>query len=184
MANKIMRIIIGIAILAGIAVGGWMVLPGSVKNPILAWYQAKTDDNYATIVDTIRATTVPKNKKVSFGAMMDGVSEDSVWTIEKWSVDDAGNGNYLVYADAYKVTVAVENANNSDGMVTHTNAHVRLVFDIEKQGDEMKIGKSKVEVGKACTPKTVIVGEYTYGTADKYFQPTLDCLASMAAAEE
>ena len=184
MANKVFRIIIGIAILAGIAFGGWMVLPGSVKNPILAWYQAKTDDNYATVVDAIKATTVPKNKKVTYGAMMEGVSEDSVWTIEKWSVDDAGNGDYNVYADAYKVTVAVENANNDDGMVTHTNAHVRLVFSVSKQGDELKIGRAKVEAGKAAKPKTIFVGEYTYGESDQYYQPTLDCLAGMAVAPE
>ena len=184
MGNKVARILIGIAILCGVLYGGWMILPGSVKNPILAKYQEKSDDNYTLIVDALKATTVPKNKKVTYGAMMEGVSEDSVWTIERWSVDDAGNGDYIVYSDAYKVTVAVENANNSDGMVTHTNAHVRLVFDVHKEGDELKIGRSKIEAGKTATPSTIFVGEYVYGSSDKYFQPTLDCLAGMAVAPE
>ncbi len=184
MANKVFRIIIGIAILAGIAIGGWMVLPGSVKNPILAWYQEKTDDNYAVLVDSVKAATVPKNKKVTFGAMMEGVSEDSTWTIEKMVVDDAGNGSYRVYADAYKVTVAVENALNDDGMVTHTNAHVRIMFDISKEGDKLTIGRKEIEEGKAASPVQIEVGEYVYGASDQYFQPTLDCLAGMAVAPE
>ena len=184
MANKVFRIIIGIAILAGIAIGGWMILPGSVKNPLLASYQEKTDDNYLKIVDALKASTVPKNKKVTFGAMMEGMSEDSCWTIEKTFVDDAGNGTYRVYADAYKVTVSVENANNDDGMVTHTNAHVRIMCDVNKEGEVLKIGRKEVEAGKPATPIQIEVGEYVYGATADYFQPTLDCLAGMATAEE
>lgn len=186
MANKIGRILLGIIILAAIFVGGWYILPGSVKNPILASYQQRTNDHYDELVGAVKAATVPKNKKVTFDMMMSGVSEDSCWTIEEGSVDDAGNGTYKVYADAYKVTVAFENENNDDGMVTHSNSHVRLQFDITKDGDTLKIGKNKLEAGKQAYPFDVIVGEYDYLKADTtstYYQRSLDALCEMATAE-
>ncbi len=187
MGNKVARILIGIAILAAIFVGGWMVLPGSIKNPLLASYQEKTDDNYSTVVGAVKASTVPKNKKVTFDSMMTGVSEDSCWTIEKVAVDDAGNGSYKVYADAYKITVAFENENNDDGMVTHTNAHVRLVFDVTKDGETLKIGKKEIGEGEIAHPTQVEVGEYVYIQNDpnsNYYQESLNSLCAMGTAAE
>jgi len=185
MGNKVGRILIGIAIIAVAFFVIYKILPGRVKYPLQQAIQSKTDDNYATLVDTIKASTVPKNKKVTFGDMVAGMDDKSAWTIEKFSVDKAGNGSYIVYADAYDFTVSFENENNDDGMVTHTDAHVKLSFSVEKNGNEIKMGKKKVEAGEVCYPTAVEIDEYAYHPSDasSYYQEALDCMCGASGAE-
>ena len=180
MANKIGRIVLGIVILCAIAVGVYYILPGSIKNPLTASLQNMTDDNYAIIVDQVKATTIPKNKGVTYENAFINKTEHPAWTIKKISVDDAGNGAYDVYVDGYKCTVSMENETNDTGMVTQTNAHVQFIFRITKQGNELKIGDKIIEAGKTCTPSEVHVNETVYKSTDNtsYFQGTLDVLAN------
>ena len=178
MANKIGRILLGIIILAAIAVGVYYILPGSIKNPLTQTIQSNTNDNYAPIVDALKAATFPKNKGVTYDSKL-STQDSNAWTIKEISVDDAGNGSYDVYYDAYKITVSVENSTNDTGMVTHTNAHVRLTFHVKKQGSEIKIGDKVVEAGKAAAPSEIDVAESHYTSSDEYFQPILDCLANL-----
>ena len=180
MANKIGRIVLGIVILCAIAVGVYYILPGSIKNPLTATIQEMTDDNYSIIVDQVKGSTIPKNKTVTYENAFINKTEHPAWTIKKISVDDAGNGAYDVYADGYKCTVSMENETNDTGMVTQTNAHVRLVFHINKQGNEIKIGDKIVMADKTCTPSEIHVNETVYMSTDKtsYFQGTLDVLAN------
>ena len=181
MANKIGRIVLGIIILCGLAVGIYFILPGSVKFPLKAKIQDSTDDNYATIVNTVKAATVPKNKKVTYEQMMN-VTDGPAWTIEKISVDDAGNGMYDVFCDGYKTTVSWENEHNDDSMVTHTDSHVRVIFHINKKGSEITIGKDVVEAGKVAYPETIIIDDYDYNRTDEssYYQSALNSLCKMA----
>ncbi len=178
MANKIGRILIGIIVLAAIAVGIYYILPGNIKNPLTATLQSNTNDNYAPIVDALKGATIPKNKGITYDSKI-SVQDSNAWTIKEISVDDAGNGSYDVYADAYKVTVSVENNTNDTGMVTHTNAHIRLTFHVNKNGSEIKIGDKVVEAGKAATPSEIDVAESHYTSSDEYFQPILNCLAGL-----
>ncbi len=179
MANKIGRIVLGIVIVCAIIVGVYFVLPGSVKNPLTAWIQNETDSNYAPIVDALKGATIPKNKGVTFDSKV-SIMDGNAWTIKKIDVDDAGNGTYDVYADGYKVTVSMENETNDTGMVTFTNAHVRLTFHITKKGSEITIGDKEVVAGKAATPAELSVNETTYHSTDKdtYYQAALNCIAN------
>ncbi len=181
MANKIGRVIIGIIILCAAAVVTYLVLPGSLKYPLTAKIQDSTDTNYATIVNAVKSATVPKNKKVTFEQMM-SVTDGPAWTIKKVSVDDAGNGMYKVFCDGYKTTVSWENENNDDSMVTHTESHVRIEFNINKNGSEITIGKDEVEAGKVAYPDTIIVDDYDYHKTDEseYYQRALTALAKMS----
>ena len=66
MGNKIARVVIGILIACAVIVGVYFILPGSVKNPITAWLQNTTDDNYIVIVTALQNSKVPKHKKISY----------------------------------------------------------------------------------------------------------------------
>ena len=181
MGNKIARIILGIVIAVAVIAGVYFVLPGQYKNPITQTIQMKTNSNYNEIVDVLKKTTIPKNKEKEFGAVFEAAVGNPAWTIKEISVDDAGNGAYDVYADGYKTTISVENEDNSDGMVTHTNAHIRLIFHITKNGKEIKIGDDVLEPGKSAYPATIEVDETTYNESDEstYYQKTLDCLVEL-----
>ena len=179
MANKIGRIILGIIIFGGILVGIYFILPGRYKNPLTASIQSATNSNYDVIVNALKGSTIPKNKDKTFDAAMNAATVNPAWTIKKIAVDDAGNGAYEVYADGYKCTVSIENETNSDSMVTHTNAHVRLVFKINKKGNEITIGDSEVKAGSKAYPEQIEVDTTIYKKSDEstYYQKTLNFLA-------
>ena len=59
----------------------------------------------------------------------------AAWTMEKMAVNpDTGDGAYNVYCDGYKYTMSFEADENDDSMITQTNAHIRLVFHVSKEG--------------------------------------------------
>lgn len=178
MANKIGRILIGIVIVVAVFVVIWLVLPGQYKNPILATYQSKTNDNYDDLVGTIQKSLVLKNKKHTYEDMMLSATGNPSWTIEELAVDDNGDGSYWVYADGYKTTVSFENEENSDGMITFTNAHVRLAFNVTKEGEDIKIGNKVIEPDKQIGPDHIEVATATYNSSTdaSYYQAVLDAL--------
>ena len=184
MANKIGRIILWIVVIVGLAVVIYMVLPGKVKNPLTAKIQQTIDGpTYNAIVDPIKNTTMPKNKKVTYDAAMKASTEDSAWTIEKVAVDDAGNGAYTVYCDGYNFTMSFESDENDDSMITQTNAHIRLIFNVTKNGSSITIDSKEVEPGKKCYASEVCVNEYHYTPQDKsntYYQKCINTLAEAA----
>lgn len=176
MGNKIFRIIIGIIVVVAVFAVIWLVLPGQYKNPILATYQSKTNDNYDVVVGAVKNSLVQKNKKHTYDEMMLSATGNPSWTIEDMSVD--GNGSYIVYADGYKTTVSFENEENSDGMITFTNAHVRLTFNVTKEGDTVKIGKKVIEPDMQIAPDQIDVATASYNKTNDavYFQAVLDAL--------
>ncbi len=178
MANKIGRIIIGIVIVAALAFVIYTVLPGQYKNPLKATLQSKTNSNYEDVVGKVKGSLVYKNKDFTYEDMMISATANPAWTMEEISVDDNGNGAYDVYADGYKTTVSFENEDNSDGMVTHTNAHVRLTFHVTKDGSDVKIGDQVIEPDMQIAPEQIDVATSTYKKSDSstYFQKTLDAL--------
>ena len=179
MGNKIARIVLGIVIACALLFGIYVILPGQFKMPLTAYIQSSFNSNYDPIVNTLKDATVPKNKERTFDASMKAATKNSAWTIKPIVTDDAGNGSYEVYCDGYKCTVTFEKDNNSDSMMTHTNAHVRLVFRVTKNGSEIKIGDKVVETGKKAYPDEIIVDTSTYKDSDDntYYQKTLNFLA-------
>ena len=179
MGNKIARIILGIVIIAAILAGVYVILPGRYKSPLTAWFQSNFNSNYNSVVGPIKDATVPKHKDKTFDSIMTAATTSPAWTIKEISVDDAGNGMYEVYADGYKCTVTFENENTSDSMVTHTNAHVQLVFRVNKNGTEITMGDKEVKAGEKAYPDEINVDTYTYKKTDDstYYQKTLDFLA-------
>ena len=157
----------------------YLILPGQYKNPLTAFIQEKTNDNYSKLVDPLKAAQVPKNKDFTFGSVFEENTEHSAWTIEELSVDDKGNGSYYVYADGYNITMELESEENSDSMKTHTNAHVRCVFIVDKEGSTIKVNNKEIQEGKAITPEQIEIDQDIYSsttTSNNYFQKALDCL--------
>ena len=185
MNNGAVRVVIGILIGCAILVGAYFILPGNLKNPITAFLEKTFEgDKYTTVIDPIKECTVPKHKKVTLDAAMQAATKNAVWTYKKTAVDKAGNGSYEVYCDGYKCTVSLENDQTADSMITHTNAHVRLTFYVEKNGTELKVGGKTVESGKKLYPDTVTIDQIGYSKNDQtntYYQQTLDFLASQVA---
>lgn len=184
MANKIGRIILWIVVIVGLAVVIYMILPGKYKNPLTAKIQDTIDGpTYKTLIGTIKDTTIPKNKKVTYDAAMKKSTEDSAWTYKKISVDDAGNGTYDVYCDGYNFTMTFEADDNDDSMITQTNAHVKLVFHVKKDGSTITVDSKEAVKGEKCTVSEVHVNETVYRPTDKdsnYFQKSLNSLAGAA----
>ena len=110
--------------------------------------------------------------------MMLSATGNPSWTIEELAVDDNGDGSYWVYADGYKTTVSFENEENSDGMITFTNAHVRLAFNVTKEGKDIKIGNKVIEPDKQIGPDHIEVATATYNSSTdaSYYQAVLDAL--------
>ena len=179
MANKIGRIVLGIVIIAALLVGIYYILPGQYKNPLTASIQSATNNNYSVIVDKVKASTIPKHKGVTYDSALNAKTRNLAWTIKKVNVDDAGDGLYDVYADGYKCTVTFENEATSDSMITQTNAHVRIVFQIQKKGSVLTINSKEIEKGSKCVPTEIHVNETVYKTTDdnNYFQACLDFFA-------
>ena len=182
MVDKIVKFILGILIGCAILTGVYFILPRQYKSPINAKYQEWFEPNYKPIVEYMKQAKIPKHKGVTYDAAM-SQTKNATWTIKKVSVDEVGNGAYEAYMDGYKCTVSVENDTNDDSMVTHTNAHVQLIFRFTKNGSEFKFGEKAVEAGKSVYPEQINVDEYSYyqsDTSTKYYKKTLDYIAGLA----
>ena len=179
MGNKVARVILGIVIIVGILVGAYFILPGSVHYPIKAFIQEKTNDNYSKVIEPLKAAKVPKNKDFTFGDAFESNTEHPAWTIEESDVDDKGNGSYIIYADGFNITVALESEENSDGLITRTNAHFRCRFDVTKEGSVIKVNNKTMEEGKPIYPSQIEVDQDVYShsnTSNDYYQKCLDSL--------
>ena len=179
MGNKVARILLGIVIIVGILVGAYFILPGSVHYPIKAFIQEKTNDNYSKVIDPLKAANVPKNKEFTFGDAFESNTEHAAWTIEESDVDDAGNGSYIIFADGYNLTVELESEENSDSLITRTNAHFRCRFDVTKEGSVIKVNNKEIQEGKPIYPSQIEVDQDVYSmttTANDYYQKCLNCL--------
>lgn len=177
MANRIIRIIVGIAIIAGILVGGYFILPGSVKWPLTQWYQTNFDENAKTVMEGVWSGTLPGHKGLDYKSCLETACDSPGWHVEKVVVDDVGNGSYQVYADGYKCTITMPSEDN-DAMKTLTNAHVQLIWNVQKSGTTLTVGGKEIEAGKKVAPDTIKVAEETYGKDAAYYQKALDALAS------
>ena len=184
MINKIGRIILGIVIICGLAVGIYYILPGQYKNPLTAKIQESMDGaNYNALIGTIKATTIPKNKGITYDAAMTKATQDAAWTYKKIAVDDAGNGSYDVYCDGYKYTMTFEADDNDDSMITKTNAHIRLVFHVKKDGSTITVDSKEAVKGEKCAASELHVDEEVYTPNNKdntYYQKGLTALAGAA----
>ena len=185
MANKIGRIILWIVVICALVVGIYFVLPGQYKNPLTAKIQETIDGpNYNSVVGTVKATTIPKNKGVTYDSAMIKSTENCAWTMEKMAVNpDTGDGAYNVYCDGYKYTMSFEADENDDSMITQTNAHIRLVFHVSKEGSKITVDSKEAVKGEKCACSEVHVNETVYypnDTENKYYQKALSSLAANA----
>lgn len=180
MGEKVLRIILGIAIVGGLFTGLYFILPGEYQDPITAFGQKQLYGNaYTELTDLFKGCTVPKHKDVTWDAAMNGKTKNPVWLIKKAAVDDAGNGDYEVYCNGYKCTVSYESDENSDSMITHTNARVRLVFRVHKEGSKVVLDRKEVQAGKSAYPDEIRVEQTIYGkTANQsYYKQIMEFLA-------
>ena len=180
MGNKVARILFGIIIAVGVLVGGYFILPGKVHYPIKQFIQSKTNDNYEKVIEPLKKAPIPKNKKATFGDSFEKKTDNTAWTIEDSEVDDKGNGSYTIFADGYNVTVSLE-GDDTDSLITHTNAHFRCTFVVEKQGTEIKVNGKKLEEGKPIYPSLVEIDQDSYSvtnTTNDYYQQCLNFLAN------
>ena len=179
MANKIARIIFGIVLVVGLVIGIYFVLPGRYKNPITAKLQSSTDANYNLIINKVKATTVPKNKKKTYDAVMNKATKDFAWTIKKVAVNDAGDGTYEVYGDGYDTDISYQDNMSDDNIINHTKAHVRIMFKVEKKGTELTVDKKEVKAGEKLYPYKIEVDTYSFYKSDKttYYQDILNGLS-------
>ena len=51
MGNKVVRVILGIVIVAAVLVGGYFILPGQVKWPLTSWFQMNFDSDAAMVIE-------------------------------------------------------------------------------------------------------------------------------------
>ena len=164
MKNKVSRVIIGIIVVVGLLIGIYFILPGQVKMPLKETIQSITMKFSEDVTRTLKNATVPNNS-TTFGSMM-ARYKGSAWTIGDKTVDAIGNGTMVVYADCFKCTVKMENQMTDDNSITHTNAHVRLTFDVTREGEK---------VTKA-TLRTVSVDQVEYDKDNPYYQLALDSM--------
>jgi|GEM_PF-1167103 len=182
MANKIIRFVLAIVIVGALAFGIYTILPGQFKNPITEWVQEMFDEDAKEMVDALKSTTVVKHSDVTYDQMMLSATANPAWTVKKISVDsETGYGEYEVYADGYQCTIEMTSDTSTDSNKTLTNAHVRLVFQVTKDADGMRItGKTEtLTAGKQTSPYMIQVAEEEYLRDDKesgYYQGTLDCM--------
>ncbi len=164
MKNKVFRTIFGIIIVVGLLFGIYCILPGQYKMPLKETIQSITMSWSEDVVKTLKNAQVPNNS-TTFGSMM-ARYDGSAWTIGEKLVDDLGNGTMTVYADCYKCTVKVENQMTDDNSITHTNAHVRLTFDVTRENGQIT----------KATLRLVTVDQVEYDKDNPYYQLSLDAM--------
>lgn len=164
MKNKVFRKVFGVFAVIIVIVLIYLFLPGQYKMPLKETFQSITMSWSEDVVKTLKNATVPNNS-LTFGAMMSRY-DGSAWTIGEKIVDDIGNGSMTVYADCYKVTVAMEHEFNDDNNMNFTRAHVRLTFDVTRENGEIT----------KATLRTVKIAESEYDRDSFYYQAALDAL--------
>ena len=164
MQNKVFRVIIGIIIIAGLLFSIYTILPGQYKMPLKETIQSITMSWSEDVIKTLKNATVPDNSQ-TFGSMM-AKYKGSAWTIGDKVVDDLGNGTMTVYADCYKCTVSMDNPLTDDNKVTHTNAHIRLTFDVTRENGQ--ITKANL--------RTVSIDQVDYDKDNDFYQLCLNAM--------
>ena len=136
MGNRLFRIILGIVIGLGVLIGGFFVLPGSVKYPMEEFFQKTFQKEKYAVAEYYQKQKVPKHD-MTFGDMIANCGKgSSAWVVETLDeAEDKSTGHYFVHAYAYKVDISMEHENGQENMLSYSQAAIEISFKVEKLKD-------------------------------------------------
>ncbi len=129
MANKIIKGVIAVIIIAAVLVGVYFVMPGQVKFKINQFYQENFDDNAAKYITEYKAMKIP-GTDVTFDKAFENKAKN-----HSWYVEEVVEGiQYKVHLNGYKMDIVYlqEDGSNSQHF---TNTHAEYTFDVVVQED-------------------------------------------------
>lgn len=145
MANKIIRVVVGIVIAIGLLIGIYFILPGQYKWPITEAIQESTNDQYLNMINTYKAAKVP-NTDVTFDQLLTTNCSNPAWHVEK-VVEGV---SYQVIATGYKVDVQYVKELDPNSSIHYTNTSMKIVFDVTvKEDGSFKTNGYSVAYGDA-----------------------------------
>ena len=136
MGNRIGRVVLGLIIGIAAIIGIYIILPGSVKNPMKEWFQKTFQSDTYAVAEKYQNSKIP-NTDVTFGHAIESCGDGS----HAWFVDvideseDKKSGNYEVHSFATKVDIAMEQENGQDNLKSFSQATIEIVFNVRKNSD-------------------------------------------------
>ena len=138
MFNKLLRIILGIAIVCGILFLLYTYLPLNITGGIRQWIQEQMESESKDIADGARNALVPTVDPVTKRKVSSGVTYGQLMTKNcsdvSWYVRKNGEG-WKVECNGYKVTIEVDDLVTPDNSKTWTDAHLRINYFVSKDKD-------------------------------------------------
>ena len=179
MGNKVARVLIGIVIAVAVIVGVYFILPGPMKNPLKSFLQSTFNSNYKEIITTMQEAKIKGHKTLTYDEIMRDKASNVAWTVEKIDVDDAGNGEYYVYLDGYKLELELENPLIDDKNKSYNRVHCRYYFRVKKDGTSLTVDKKEANNDKGILPEQIECENDMFhpdATQDHYYQDTIDTM--------
>ncbi len=151
MGNKVVRVILGIVIVAAVLVGGYFILPGQVKWPLTSWFQMNFDSDAAMVIEKgkLLKPTQLEDRDPDFKVdntldeLLRSNSTGSSWYAE---VIDKETGKYVLHGHGYKVTVQYVKQNNDDTSMHYTNDHIEIYVNATIKNGEVVFEKASYGV--------------------------------------
>ena len=178
MGNKVARVLIGIVIAVAVIVGVYFILPGQMKNPLKSFLQSTFNSDYKQIIESMKEAKIKGHKTVTYDEMMREDTSNVAWTVEKLDVDEAGNGEYFVYLDGYKLELELDNPLVDDKNKSYNRVHCRYWFRVKKDGSTLTVDKKEVTNDKGILPEQIEVENDMFHPDDSsnFYQDTIDTM--------
>ena len=138
MVNKLIRILVAIAIVFGLLFAAYKLLPLNLTGGVRQWLQETFESSTKKVADAARETYVatydPTTKrtvasKVTYKDLMEKNCNSVSWYVKKKAA-----GGYTVEVNGYKVTIQVDDPITPNNSKTWTEAHLKLDMDMIEEG--------------------------------------------------
>jgi hypothetical protein len=135
MLNKLVRILVGIAIVGGLLWAAYTFLPLNLTGGVRQWIQETFHSDLKPVADAARDAEVytvdPLTKKmVKSGITYKELIEKNCDSVS-WYVTESGDG-WDVECNGYKVTIQVDDLVTPNNSKTWTDAHLTMVCRVER----------------------------------------------------
>ena len=154
--NKVLKVLLGIVIVAGICVGIFFALPASVKYNLVQFYQETFKKDEAKVMHETQKLMVP-GTQVTFKRMLEANFKSTNWHVETL----AEGSSYVVKGGGYKGDISYPKEDGTNNY-HHTNCSVMYIFTVDINADgSQKVRNWSLEIDG------ILVSEYEKTTSAK-----------------
>lgn len=143
MLNKLVRILVAIAIVFGLLFAAYKLLPLNLTGGVRQWLQETFESDKKKVADAARQTFVatydPTTKrtvatKITYKELIEKNCNSVSWYVKK---KDSTGG--VVEVNGYKVTIQVDDPITPNNSKTWTEAHLKMEMTLADEGGVYKL---------------------------------------------